>query len=108
MSILVIPTDSDNSTYKQTIQIEGIYYILDIHWNTRDEAWYLSIYLADLTPIVTGIKLVIDYELINDYKVDSMPPGALFLIDTSLKGFPCGRVDLGQRCQLIYLTADEL
>jgi hypothetical protein len=108
MAILQIPTDSDNSTYTETIQLEGIFYIFDFHWNTRDEAWYCTIYASDRTPIIAGIKLVVDYELLNDYKVEGMPPGALFLIDTTLQRIPCQRNDLGVRCQLIYLTSDEL
>lgn len=108
MAIVEIPTDSENSTYTQVLQLEGVFYLFDFHWNTRDEAWYCSIFLTDGTPLVSGIKLVVDYELLASYKVANQPPGALFLIDTTLNGLPCGRNELGVRCKLLYLTSDEL
>lgn len=108
MAILEIPLDSENSTYTQVMQLEGTFYLLSFHWNTRDEAWYCSIFLTDGTPIVSGIKLVVDYELLHDYKIANQPPGALFFIDSTLNGIPCGRNDFGDRCKLIYLTSEEL
>lgn len=108
MSILEIPTSSDDAAYTQTVSLEGIFYLLRIFWNTRDVSWYLDMSLTDATPIIVGKKLVIDHEIINRHKIPQQPPGALFLVDTGLSKETCGRTDLGDRCKLIYLTSDEL
>ena len=107
MSIVQIPVDSENSVFTETLNLEGVDYLLRIYWNSRDESWYLDIRLPDDTSIIDGIKMVVNYGLISYWEVENMPPGALILYDDSNSEIPCGRYDLGERCKLIYITSDD-
>lgn len=41
-------------------------------WNTRFKFWALSIYTRENMPIVTGIKLVRDYPLLDRLRLDTL------------------------------------
>ena len=58
-------------------------YKLLFTWNTRMEAWTLSFLELDDTPILSGIKLVLNYELISIYRHLDIPQGNLYVIDLS-------------------------
>jgi len=59
---------------------------------------------ADDNDILSGIKLVPDYPLLKIFNLDGLPPGELEAIDTSGKGVPPGRYDIGpnRRVRLVY------
>lgn len=106
MKLLKIPTTANNNpSFIETIDLEGIYYKFKFSWNNRDTCWLLDIYDINDSLLLGGIKLVVNYELISHHKVIGMPPGKLFLYDSSLTGEPCLFDDLGVRCLLLYVTS---
>lgn len=107
MSILQIPVNSTQAAFEQTITLEGINYLMRIYWNTRDEAWYLDLFLTDDTPVICGLKLVVNYDFTGFYVQENVPPGMFMLYDDTNSEVPCGREDLGNRCILIYITSDD-
>jgi hypothetical protein len=98
-----IPTNSNgNSSFSETVSIDGVYYIFLFTWNTRDECWVMSIFDINNNPIICGTKLVIEYELIQMHALANMPSGEMFFLDLSGTDTPCGFNDLGVRCLLFY------
>ena len=65
------------------ISLDNKAYKFSFVWNPRMEAWTLSIFDLDDTPILNGIKLVLNYELISMYNYLEIPPGKLFVLDYS-------------------------
>lgn len=107
MTILEIPTDSDNPSWNEIIPLEGVGYKVCFTWNNRDQSWVLDIQLTDDTYVIMGIKLVANYELLGTYAQENQPPGTLFLYDTSGQKEDCTRDELGSRWKLYYITSDD-
>lgn len=107
MSILLIPVFPEDASSTQTIAIEGDTYQLQIYWNVRDEYWYFSLFLPDNTPVLTGVKMVVNYTLISSFYQDNVPLGDFVLFDDSGNNDPCGRDELGSRCAFLYITSDD-
>jgi hypothetical protein len=95
--------DTAQSCFEETISIDNIYYKLRFQWNSRDTCWLLNISDVNDSPIICGIKLVINYELIRQYAASIMPSGYLFLLDLSGTNAPCDFGSLGSRCKLYYI-----
>lgn len=88
--------------------LDGGQYQLELMWNTRGEYWVMNIYTYEGTPLVTGIRLSISYELIRQYRGIELPPGAMYLYREAA---PYVEVDretlLDGTVDLIYVTEAE-
>lgn len=99
----------DLANYRQEVTLDDVSYILDFKWNGRAEQWSLSILQSDETPILEGLKLVLNYELLDQFSPrENVPPGDLFCIDTTGKETAITRDNLGDTVELIYIPEAEL
>lgn len=98
----VLPVDSDSASYSFDVDLSGKLYRLALAWNTRAAWWTLDIADDADTPLVTGIRLVADTELIRLFALDALPPGSLYCVDTSGQGVDPTDTDLGSRVILVY------
>lgn len=102
---LEIPITTYNApSFTMTLTLDGRYYVFRFDWNERDTVWLLSIYDVDGNVMIGNMKLVVDYLLLYNFKVKNMPPGELFLNNTTGDGKPCLFDDLGTKCKLLYIT----
>jgi hypothetical protein len=106
--MVIIPLRPDLTHYDLGVTLDGVAYLLELRWNTREEAWYLDVRLEDGTDVVTGIKVVVGFPLAARSAHAKLPPGALFASDTSGKNQDPGIADLGNRVRLYYIPAAEL
>ena len=90
MTILSIPVFPDQASTTQTISLDNITYKLQIYWNTRDEYWFFSLFLPDETPVLTGIKMPVNFTLLDSFSGDNVPPGDFLLYDESGNNGPSG------------------
>lgn len=104
--IFRIPVDSSASSYKVRMDLEGEEFVFKLYFNERMNRWLLSIYDANEEPILMGIALNVDGSLIGRYSDPRLPPGELIFYDTSAQFREGGRNDLGDRCLLLYETAE--
>lgn len=104
--ILEIPITSDDASFKIRTVLEDIQLILRFDWNERDARWQISIFDSVETPLLMGIPMNINTELIERFEIDGLPPGKMLLYDTTDTSTEAGRDDLGDRCKLFYETAD--
>jgi hypothetical protein len=64
-----IPTYQDStSNFEQEIILGGRLMIITLVWNSRSEAWYMTIEDSDSSDIVRGIKLVPNWMLLKQYQ----------------------------------------
>jgi hypothetical protein len=105
---VTLPLRPDLTHYDFGISLDGTSYLLELRWNTREEAWYLDIRLEDGTDVVLGIKVVVDFILGRRSQHPARPPGVFFAVDTSGRRQDPGISDLGARVQLLYFEAAEL
>lgn len=107
MSVLVIPTSPDAPFYSQTSQLEGVDYGLVFVYNQRENAYYLSIETIEGEALVKGIKLVCSVPLTEHLRDARLPPGVLLVTSSDANTDPPGLGELGERCQLTYVTSDD-
>ena len=110
MSVQHIPTSSD-PYYLQRTDLEGIGYVLQFDYSTRESCWYLSIFDIEGLALATGIKLVCNWPLTYRITNPGLPPGR-FMVATKVASddTPPGLEDLadGGRCELTYVTSDHV
>jgi hypothetical protein len=103
ISYIIPILNTDNSpSFIERIKLDDVYYDLKFDWNNRDECWILTLSLPDGAIIIGGIKMVINYELIAQHKIEQLPEGSLMLFDVTNTLNTCGFYDLGNNCVLTY------
>ena len=105
MSILQINIDTEQAITSQTVNLEGQDYILRFTWNNRDNSWNMDILLPADVPIIMGIKLVVNYELISRYIQANVPPGMMILYNDD--NIQYNRNDIDNTHLLLYITSDD-
>ena len=108
--MLNIPLINLAYAYDITIDLEDTIYILRFDYNTVEEMWYLSILDDDETYIISSIKLVPNYALLEDFTVAGMPAGEFYLYDPEDDtGSTYPTIDnFYTRFQLLYVPLAEL
>lgn len=106
--MVIIPLINTRPHYTMQVELDGTTYGLELQWNFREEAWYLSLADSDGNPINAGVKLVVGFPLLTRSK-DARAPGGFFQAqDTTGGDSDPGFADLGGRVQLYYFSAGEL
>lgn len=109
--MIVIPSFQDVSARTSfDIELDLSIYHLKFAWNSRESSWYMTIQDQDEIDILTGIKMVPNYLLLDQYKyLPGLPPGDFFLFD--LNQIPENEQpdfdNLGKRYQLLYIIEAE-
>lgn len=98
----VIPLKS-LPAYMFEIDIDERVYRIEIRWNSRGEFWTFNLLTRSGEPLIQGVKMVLNFELIRRYGDDRLPKGALIPIDTTGRLDRIGRHDLGENVQLVYI-----
>lgn len=84
MSIFVIPTDPLGlSSYFMTVSLEGTSYQIELDYNERCAAWYLSVADADNVDIYNGVKLMTGFPLLKKCRDPRRPPGDFFVMSST-------------------------
>lgn len=91
------------------VELDEENYRLRMTWNSRDSAWFLSMFTDDLEPVVQSIRVVPNYRLLDRYNDSLLPTGDFVAIDLTQSLEVVGRDDFTNgACSLIYFSADEL
>jgi hypothetical protein len=122
MSVFSIALPNDQPIFSTQVELDAVTYTLSFFWNSEDDsvvdgngvstggAWYISIGQSDGTPIVSGLRVVVNFASGGRFRFKGigMPPGVLWFEDTSGQGLDPGLTDLGSRVTLSYLDAAEV
>lgn len=106
--MVVIPLVGDLPHYTQQVELDGATFGLELQWNFREEAWFLSLADGEGDAIASGLKLVVGFPLITRCKDSRMPGGFFQAQDTAGGDQDPGFSDLGSRVKLYYFSAGEL
>lgn len=109
MSAVLIPITVEGPYFAFSVELEGITYQLVFRWNDRPQQWVIDVLDGGGTALVQGVRGVIDVPLLLRFgpRAD-LPPGWLFLVDTTGQQLDATLDDLGSRVQLFYLPSDLL
>jgi hypothetical protein len=110
--IHIIPTFTDTyARWKQYVDLSKVRYGLYFAWNTRVRTWHLTVTDMNDTPILAGVRLVPEIDLLKKYKAAApeLPPGILRVLDRELdpKTAELDRRNLGTRFVLSYTDFGE-
>ena len=114
-----IPTSTELTDYVQTTSLDGRAYIIRLLHNQREDKWYMRLADQDDVPIVEGIKVVAESDLLQRIVDTRRPPGIIIAKDTTAPDVDIsigeqilatdpGLTELGGRVLLIYLTEAEV
>ena len=101
-----IPFITSVNNYRLSVAIDAVQYLFDVHWNEREQAWYMDIRHSDETEILVGIKIVLGTSLGIRSQDPFFQTYTLRAIDLSGQQKDAGFDDLGARVvvQLASLT----
>ena len=106
-----VPTFQDTSSgFEQEIILGDRLINLTIIWNSRSEAWYMTVEDSDSGDIIRDIKMVPNWALIKQYRA-YLPnfEGDLILVATDTEVSERVTYDnLNNGYELDYVTAEEL
>lgn len=107
--MITLPTTSDYSDYEQDTTLGDTVYRLRFTYNSRDDAWYLSVSNAAGDPLIVGQRIRTEQSALGQYVVDGLPDGVLLLVDVHGTRTEPGRDSLAEgKDALIFVGAEEL
>lgn len=105
MALVIRIPDASWST--QEVILGDVTLTLELTWNTRNEAWHISILDIDEEPILEGIKITDQVSVTKRYTSDRLPEGNIWCGKANPKATGITRDNLGTDYLLIYLTSQE-
>lgn len=107
--MLTIPARTDLPDYQMEIALDGLTYSLRLRWNTREQAWYLTLLDETDDPIqdFCNVKVVVNAPIGSRSVDPRRPPGFFVAMDSTNLHTDPGFTDLGDRVQLYYLEASD-
>lgn len=97
----MLPDDTASVTY------EGTVIKLRTCWNSREEAWYLSIYRADDTPLVCGHKILQTQNITARNTLDDFALFDVYSINKNKNQSRPAYSDIGNTLTLAFVTKEE-
>ncbi len=94
----------------QTVQAQlgDAFYVVGWRWNARDGAWYFSLSDVDGAPIVSGVRVVLNVDLLSSASATGRPKGAIAVLAPSGSATEPGLTDLGTRVKVVYVAPEEM
>jgi hypothetical protein len=102
MAQVVLPIDASAPHYTVDVALGGTLYRFGVNWNDRAGFWTLDVSLTDDTPLVAGMKVVADWDLLGQFPDLRLPPGYLLAVDLTAQGLDPAYDDLGSRVILVF------
>lgn len=103
-----IPVNSDLPAQKFQTSMAGEPYEMKLAWNTREEAWGMGIATPAGDPIIEGVKVVPNYELLDQFADERLPKGYLVALDSTKRKDTIGRYDLGDTVPLVFVPREPI
>jgi hypothetical protein len=94
--------------WRQEIELDGALFILRFKWNALNEFWTMDVLDGDENPIVYGVKVVVNWNLLEQYSKTEKPAGDI-LCQNIVGGFDkIQRYDMNRVAELVYYAQGEL
>lgn len=82
--IFILPVQQDASNQRARVVLDGSVYYVELLWNGRIGAWYLSLFDAEQNALVRSRKLVTNRPILDRVRyTPGLPPGEIFALDPS-------------------------
>jgi hypothetical protein len=98
----------DLASFTEEVILDDVPYRLTFQWNSRGEFWSMSISDSNNILLLSGIKLVINFELISEWHAIDLPAGELYIVDPTGSDAPIAFEDFGNgRLEIVYVSEAE-
>ena len=108
MTALLIPTRTDAPRYSIRVDLDGDRFVLNFEWNDRALGWFLDIDNEAGERLISGVRISVNFPILNRYVIDGLPKGILIALDSTAAGIDPLREDLGDRVRLVYFPVADL
>jgi hypothetical protein len=88
MKYYPLPVAQNHPWFTFRIPLSSVTYSIEMRYNTRMGRWIFSLGDAIGTPIVVGIPIFPNRDLLSRYQGSAIPPGPLFCIDDTGQNTP--------------------
>lgn len=92
--------------FTQQYTIDGRQWYFHFLWNYNNSYWSLSINNSDSVNIISGIKLIKNFDLLLKYQSYDLPQGNLYVADDKLSFSSITLDDFGVGTNLFYISPD--
>lgn len=105
--MVILPPPQGAHT-RMSLSLSGATYVVAWDWNERDGAWAFSMDDPSGEPLVAGVRVVLNIDLLAYAPAgDRRPPYALVVVDPSEKGRHPGFDSLGSDVVVVYTEPDD-
>lgn len=104
MSLRLIRLDSTDPHFTVQAQLDGSSYGLELEWLDAVGSWFVSLFGPKGEPVLSGLKVVVDWPFTARHRTRGVPPGQLIFLGDGTDA-PPGRLELGERVKLYYIDA---
>lgn len=73
----------DYSRFKLEVTLDKEVFVLEYHWNTRGKYWSLTVTDREGNIAVAGMKMTLNYDMLEQHRARRIPNGVLMAIDTA-------------------------
>lgn len=102
--LVSIPLGNTSPWFNFSIILSNIQFVFYLRFNTRMSQWILDINNPHVVPILSGIPLLTNRNLITRFSGQTgVPPGTLFVTDDTGAGLDPSRYSFGVSHTLWYL-----
>jgi len=106
MAAREVVLDSLDPHFTVQAQLDGATYTLELEWLDTIGAWFVSLLGSDGEPVLSGLKVVVNWPITWRYRTRGVPPGHLvFQAGGDGESSPPARLELGERVKLYYIDA---
>jgi len=98
MAIEIIPLISSIDAYKFRVTIQEQVFVFDLHWNTRDDRWFLQIFDINNDHIIST-PLVVNHLLFRRLHLENLFTQPMALMNI-VNNNECVKAALGESCKL--------
>jgi hypothetical protein len=99
----VIPVASGVPHQRQRTHLDGVEYVLELHWSEREAQWYLTLRDRNAALICGPMKIVVNWPILLARRgVAGVPPGELLAADGRETPADPRLDELGDVVQLLY------
>lgn len=108
MALFDLPLVAGSPSYRFGMVLQDASYLIDVRWNSREQAFYMDWYTESEAPVVLGIKVVLGTFLGRRSDQAPFKDGVLVAVDTSGAEREATLDDLGTRVIVRYIPVEDL
>ena len=102
MATFELHTSPTLRNYEFETELDGVVFRLRLKFNSRDSAWYLTIF-RNGTEVRSGVKVVSDWDILRAWSdTENRPLGTILAINLGEEVSVPGEDELGSRLPFVY------